>query len=236
MVGIDTGESVDQDRFGVDEGDVTLLRLGNADGSLASVSTFRRVGDDWQRVEATVCTNTTGNLVPVPGAEKLGSHDGLGSEEDQFTASDFPAGSVRVDDRASYDVAGLAMRRSIWAEPCDQGVCLTAGAKHTTITTGPVRPDPFRPEDRTSQLADPDDVVGQDSAYRLFAVYDRDDELSHVSWATKDGRRTRVQPIFGGGWPGQLFLVLAPTDEFSTLTVHPRDGRAREFTAAQIRD
>ena len=220
----------------VDEGGVTLLRLGNADGSLGSVSTFRSVGDGWQRIEATVCTNHTGNLVPVPGADKLGSHEGLGSTEDQFTAADFPAGSVRVDDRASYDVAGLARRRSIWAEPCGRGVCLTAGAKDTTITTGRVRPDPFRPEDRTSQLADPDDVVGTESAYQLFAVYDRDGELTHVSWATKDGRTTRVQPIFGGGWPGQLFLVLAPTRELGALTVHPREGDVRRFTAEQIRD
>jgi hypothetical protein len=220
----------------VDEGGVTLLRLGNADGSLASVSTFRAVGDDWQRIEATVCTNRTGNLVPVPGAGRLGSHEGLGSTEDQFTAADFPSGSVQIDDRASYDTAGLARRRSIWAEPCDGGVCLTAGAKKTTITTGRVRPDPFRPQDRTSQLADPDDMVGKESAYRLFAVYDRDGELSRVSWDTKDGRSTRVQPIFGGGWPGQLFLVLAPTEEFSTLTVRPREGDARSFTAEQIRD
>ncbi len=220
----------------VDEGGVTLLRLGNADGSLASVSTFRPDGDDWRRIEATVCTSDTGNLVPVPGADRLGDHEGLGSNEDQFTAADFPAGSVRVDDRASYDVAGLARRRSIWAEPCGRGVCLTAGTKKTTITTGRVRPDPFRPEDRTSQLADPDDMVGKESAYRLFAVYDRDGELSRVSWDAKDGQITWVEPVSGGGWPGQLFLVLAPTGDFGVLTVHPRQGEARNFSADQIRD
>jgi hypothetical protein len=220
----------------VDEGGVTLLRLGNADGSLASVSTFRPDGDGWQRIEARVCTSHTGNLVPVPGADRLGDHRGLGSAEGQFSAADFPAGSVRVDDRASYDVAGLARRRSIWAEPCGRGVCLTAGAKQTTITTGRVRPDPFRPEDRTSQLADPDDVVGMESAYRLFAVYDREDELTRVSWDTKDGAITWVEPVAGGGWPGQLFLVLAPAEEFAVLTVHPRQGEGRNFTAEQIRD
>ncbi|MGZ8743127.1 MAG: hypothetical protein ACXWXO_09415 [Nocardioides sp.] len=220
----------------IDEGGVTLLRLGNADGSLASVSTFRPDGDGWRRIESTVCTNATGNLVPVPGADRLGAHEGLGSTEEQFTAADFPAGSVRVDDRASYDVAGLARRRSIWAEPCGRGVCLTAGAEKTTITTGRVRPDPYRPEDRTSQLADPDDMVGKESAYRLFAVYDRDSELSRVSWDTKDGEITWVQPVEGGGWPGQLFLVLAPADTFGVLTVHPRQGEGRTFTAEQIRD
>ena len=220
----------------VDEGRVTLLRLGNADGSLASVSTFRPDGDGWRRVEATVCTNHTGNLVPVPGADRLGDHEGLGSSQDQFTAADFPAGSVRVDDRASYDVAGLARRRSIWAEPCGRGVCLTAGAEKTTITTGRVRPDPFRPEDRTSQLADPDDTVGKESAYRLIAVYDREGELSRVSWDTKDGEVTWVQPVLGGGWRGQLFLVLAPTEELRVLTVHPKEGEGRNFTADQIRD
>jgi hypothetical protein len=220
----------------VDEGGVTLLRLGNADGSLASVSTFRPDGDEWRRVEATVCTNHTGNLVPVPEDYRLGDHEGLGSTEGQFTAADFPPGSVRVDDRASYDVAGLARRRSIWAEPCGRGVCLTAGAERTTITTGRVRPDPFRPEDRTSQLADPDDMVGKESAYRLFAVYDRDGELRRVSWDMKDGKISWVEPVEGGGWPGQLFLVLAPAVDFAVLTVHPRQGEGRSFTAEQIRD
>ena len=230
-------ESVGAPRYELEQdGDTATLRLGNADGTLASVSTLRRAGSTWEPVTASVCGNRPGNLVPVDGADRLGDHRGLGGEPGQLTAEDFPPGSVRVDMRNSYDVAGLVRRRSIWAEPCDRGVCLTAGSRTATITTGPVRPDPFRPEDRTEQLADPDDVVGQRSAYRLFAVYDRDGELARVSWDTKGGRVTWVEPIPGGGWPGQLFLVLAPSDDFGVLTVHPKEGEGRNYTAEQIRD
>ena len=50
--------------------------LGNADGTLASRTTFRRGADGCERVEAVVCTGTSGNLVPTAGADRLGVHPG----------------------------------------------------------------------------------------------------------------------------------------------------------------
>jgi hypothetical protein len=231
-----SGEAADAPRWDVTERDgLSVLRLGDTDGTLASRTTFRRVGDRYERVKASVCTGTTGNLVPVDGSDRLGDHPGAGGPE-QYTAEDFAPGAVQLDARSSYDARGFARRRTLWVEPCDGRICVTAGSKTATTTLSTLRSDPTRPRDLTGHLADPDDVVGLEPPYRLFAVYDRDAALSRVSWDTRDGKVTWVEPVPGGGWAGRLFLVFVRSEELGAVTLHPREGASRNFTADQIRD
>jgi hypothetical protein len=213
--------------------DGAVLRLANADGSLASVVTFRRSGQGYERVAVTKCVNDASYA--DGGAPPLVT-EGLPASPDALTADDLAPGAVKVVDRMTYDTVGLAKRHGAWAEPCERRLCLVAGTRTGTITTGPLPREPV-PEDRTSQLTDPDDVVGQDVGLRLVAVYDSDDELSEVSWSDSAGRATSVEPVTAPGWSGQLFLILAPAQELDAVTVQPSDGgAATTYPAAEIRD
>lgn len=217
------------------DGESATLRLGNADGSLSSVSTLRLVGDRWEPVQVVRCEGDDGILVPVADADRLGVHGGPAWDPALRPDPERYPGTVVVDDRAYYDVAGVPRRRMIWVEPCGRRVCLTAGIE-TSHVSGAIRAGAFRPQDKTFSFLPPDDMVGRRSPYLLYAVYDRLDEVARVSWDSRAGDITWVEPVARGGWQGQLFLVLAPYDEFGVLTVHPRDGEARNFTAEQIPD
>ena len=137
-------------------------------------------------------------------------------------------------DRLTYDVRGLAKRHTMWAEPCGHTVCLIAGDTNA-FTRARLHASATSPVDSSSQLADPDDVVGQDLGLRLIAVYDRGDTLSRVSWDSYSGAITWVDPL-RGGWQGQLFLFPAPDDELAVVTLHPREGEGRNYQRSEFID
>ena len=58
-----------------DEGDTARLLLGNADGSLGSITTYDRVDGKWTMVDSTVCGDGTPG-VPTTDALQLGRHGG----------------------------------------------------------------------------------------------------------------------------------------------------------------
>ena len=128
----------------VENGDDATLRLGNADGSLASVSTFHRTPAGWDLVTTTKCAAADGGiLVPVDDPLRLGAH---GTKPYPARSMiDNPASAVLVDDRstlrrgragqAPHDL-GLAVRppdlRRRWhpdrdGAPRDQGGPATRG-------------------------------------------------------------------------------------------------------------
>ena len=91
----------------VENGDDATLRLGNADGSLASISTFRRTEAGWDLVTTTKCAAGDGGiLVPVDDPLRLGAR---GTQPYPARSMiDNPASAVLFDDRSTYDVAGLS--------------------------------------------------------------------------------------------------------------------------------
>ncbi|CAN5145739.1 hypothetical protein BH09ACT12_BH09ACT12_34860 [soil metagenome] len=227
-----TGEAAGAPRHEVAvDGDRATLRLGNDDGTLASVTTFDRVGESYRRVAVTKCSND-----PVAGSSSAALvTEGLPRTSSDLRAQDVAPGASLVADRLTYDVAGLAKRISMYAYPCQPRVCVEAGSRTDTRTRSSL-PRSGAPVDVTSQLADPDDVVGVDSAQLLVALYDADDEVVEVSWSDTAGAVTVVPAVADGEWRGQVFLVLVPTDSFASLTVTRSEGRSSEYSAVDLRD
>ncbi len=215
----------------VRRGDIAELRLGNADGTLASVVTFRRSDGEYERVSVTKCSNA--EAAGATSAPQPLVTPGLVPGPSDFAAGDFPPGAARVVDRLTYDTSGLEKRQSIWAHPCGERLCLVSGSRTSTQMTSRLRGD-GTPYDLTSQLSDPDDVVGIDPAQRLFAIYDTTGRSSSVSWTDRSGG-THPVPAADGAWSGRLFLVLVPSRSFDRLDVVTADAGPTSYSLADIR-
>lgn len=202
-----------------------VLRLGNSDGTLASIVEFKQTSKGFRTVRITKCSNEDPGAASSPELIVEGLPP---PGPDAFNEDNLRPGSLRVLDRLTYDVRGLAKRHTMWAEPCGQTLCFIAGTQSShTISRLPA--SALAPVDRTSQLADPDDTVGQDLGLRLIAVYDRHDTLAAVSWDSYDGAITGVEPLDDEGRSGQLFVILAPDAELAVVTLHPRTGEGRNY-------
>ena len=214
----------------VTRGDHAELRLGNADGTLASVTTFRQTGGGYERVSVTKCSNAA--AAGAASAPQPLVTPGLVAGPSDFAPRDFPPGAVQVVDRLTYDTSGLAKRQSIWGYPCGTRVCLVSGSRTSTQMTSRLRGDAM-PVDLTSQLSDPDDVVGIDPSQRLFAIYDMTGASSTVSWTDRSGTTNPVSAV-DGAWAGRLFLVLVPSSSFGTLDVATGDVGPESYSLADI--
>lgn len=202
-----------------------VLRLGNSDGTLASIVKFKQTPKGFRTVRITKCSNEDPGAALSPELIVEGLPPPV---PDAFNADSLPPGSLRVLDRLTYDVRGLAKRHTLWAEPCGKSICFIAGAKNSyTISRFPARSP--APVDHTDQLADPDDMAGQDVGLRLIAVYDRHDTLAAVSWDSYDGAITWVEPLDDEGRQGQLFVILAADAKLAVVTLHPRTGEGRNY-------
>jgi hypothetical protein len=201
------------------------VRFGDKDGTLASVVVFRRTRDGYQPVTVTKCTNGPGPRGPNadPDAPPPGS-GGPG----QLTAADFPSGSVKLFDSVTYDVNGLPLLRSLWAESCGKTVCLVAGKQDSSIR-GRIPWRAEKPSDATNFLYDSDTIVGQRTGYRLVLYYDRDNSLVTVSWRAKGGGEGAGEPV-SGSW-GTLWAMVVPRDEFAGVKLYRVDGT--EFIPAR---
>jgi hypothetical protein len=205
--------------------EATVLRLGNADGSLASLNTLHERPDGWVLDDMTACDGGDSMLVPTPDAGLLGQH----ADEPwpiESVAGDQP-GAVLLDDREFYNPAGVVGHRSLYAYPCGEDLCLAAsdgeGAEGDVLTAGTT------PTDLTDVFLPDEPLRDRDPPFVLLGVYDRDEELDRVAWqgpATRGPRR--AEAVDGPGWTGRLLVALAPydavADEAASVTVHPRDG------------
>jgi hypothetical protein len=224
------GEASSLPRYEVQRrGDLVRARFGNADGTLASVVVFRSAGDGYEPATITKCTNGPGPRGPdlEPGTLPPAT------DRDHFTPEDFSSGAVQLMETLTYDVNGLRLRSSVWAEPCGATLCLVAG-KSTSYARGRVPAADAAPSDATDFLYDADTIVGQRTGYRLIVSLDRDNALRAVSWETRAGESTEVEPVTGG-WSGQLFAMVVPRDELAVVTLHPRQGPPQVFRADEIR-
>ena len=212
-------------------GSTALLRVGNADGTLASITTFERRGAGYRRVSVTKCVNeqpTGAEPPPLVGND-------LPETSSLLRPRDVAPDAVVIADRLTYDVAGLVKRIRILAYECDDRLCLEAGSRGGTVLRSRL-PSTLRPVDLTQLLADPDDVVGVEPAQRLVAVHDRDGALAEVSWRDRAGGRTVVTPITVTGRSGRLFLVLAPTEALASVSIVDATGQRVDVAAVDLRD
>jgi hypothetical protein len=223
------GEAASLPRYEVARlGDRVRVRFGDSDGALASVVVFRPAADGYEPVTVTKCTNGPGLRGPDVAPGTLPPPTG----EDQLSAADFAPGAVELMETLTYDVNGLRLRGSVWAEPCGRTVCLVSG-KPTSYVRGRFPAAGAAPSDATAFLYDPDTVVGQRTGYRLFVSYDRDSTLRAVTWETRAGDVTEVEPVTGG-WRGQLFAMVVPRGAGVVVTLHPRSGPSQDFPASDI--
>ncbi|GAA4687302.1 hypothetical protein [Nocardioides nanhaiensis] len=210
-------------------GDRATLRLGNADGTLASRSSFERSGGSYRLLTVTRCSND-----PAAGSSSVPLVvEGLEPGADDLRAEDVSPTAVLVADRPTYDVSGLEKRTTAYADSCGARVCVTAGSRTGTRTVSTLPSAPV-PMDLTSQLTDPDDVVGVESAQLLVALHDRAGEVSEVAWRDTSGASTAVPAVAGGPWQGSLYLVLVPAARFDALQVEGRGGRT-DYAVGDLR-
>jgi hypothetical protein len=226
--------SVGAPRFAYSEdGDRALLRLGNADGTLAATATFRRTDGAWVLGTTHRCTGADGGiLVPGRGALRLGRHDAT-----PYSATDLgldPDRAVLVDDRTTYDESGLAQHRSVWAAPCGARLCVQGGTPLGYVIAD-LRATPA-PQDLTSLLLDPDAMVGRRRALVLWGVYDGRGDVEQVQARRDDGRLVDATVLQGPGWDGPLHLVLAASGTVDALLVRHADGRVTTHPAGSITD
>ena len=217
----------------VENGDAATLRLGNADGSLASVSTFRRSSAGWELVTTTKCAADDGGIL-VPGDRPLR----LGTRE----TTPYPAGSwirnptsaVLVDDRSTYDVAGLARHRTMWASQCGRRICLVDGTPTGFVSTEVKAAK--APADITSLLLEPDSMVGRTPSLVLWVVYDADRSVPSVEMRLRDGTTRAAERISGPGWRGRAYLALGRPGEVQSVQVRHRGGATTTYPAKDITD
>lgn len=206
----------------------TVLRLGNEDGSLASLNTMHRTEQSWVLDDMTACDGRDNMLVPAPNHGELGVH---GSEP--WPSEEVLGGrpqAVLVDDRAYYNAAGVVRHRSLYAFRCGEDVCFAA-SDGTDVTAEFVRGDTV-PKDLTPVFLPDHPLQDQPPPYSFLAVYDPDEQVTRVAWEpSRGGMLTWVDPMDDGAWPGNLFLVLAPHDPDGTVLVYPRDGGVRAYDA-----
>ena len=123
--------------------EATVLRLGNEDGSLASLNTMHRERQGWVLDDMTACYGDDDMLVPAADLDRLGVHGAEPWALDEVFGG--PADGVLVDDREYYNAAGLVMHRSLYVFPCAEDVCLS-NKQGDAVRAESVRGD-GRPED-----------------------------------------------------------------------------------------
>lgn len=203
-------------RWRLDErGDGAVLRLGNADGSLASRTDYRRTASGWEATGAWVCTGIAGP--PGDGGAQWGTGDRLGRHgyeprplPEEAAGDPADGAAVLVDDRAVHDEAGLRRaHESLWAQPCGTELCLTRVGPdgHRTVRL-PAEASPGA-RDVSAVMED----LGSPAAtgeWVLRVVWDPADTVSGVE-ASGDGRTWEGVRLRGEGWgQAQAFALLVP--------------------------
>jgi hypothetical protein len=216
-----------------EDGDRALLRLGNADGTLAATATFTRTGGGWRLDTTRRCVGARDGIA-VPGTDelRLGRRDATPYPAARFALD--PDGAVFVDDRTTYDQSGFARHRSVWAAPCDGRVCVAGGVpnSHSWGEIGRNR----APEDISGVLLDPDAMVGRKPSLVLWAVYDADGTVASVVARHRDGSTRPAEVVRGPGWTGRLLLLLDVPDRVARVTVRHTDGAVDDYTPEDIAD
>jgi hypothetical protein len=219
-------------------GDTATLRLGNADGSLGSVTTYAMVGGVWQMRTARVCAGAGDlPLAPVAGAMRLGEHgaEPWPAERLDVGVAGLPAGFV--DDRPSYNLAGVIEgHRSMYVEPCARdGWCWVAGEPDSYLRTGRIPPSiqSGRPHDVSVLLVDPDMMVGRENPFGVWA-YDVD-QPGDFSALLRDGTVVPAKEVTQPEWRGRrVLVVLALRSEVLTLQFAAAGGEVMTWEPGEL--
>lgn len=207
------------------EGDTATLRLGNADGSLASRSRFVRGDGGWVPVEALTCAGDGSPLLTgTTEPDRLTDRPPTPGALDERPLTGKQPGSVLVDRRGFYDVSGLLHDRTVWATPCGRKLCVRAGVRdsYAIAEVAPGTP----PSDLSTAFLPPDDMVGIAPPYAFVVVHQPD---ATVTWRDTAGTVHEAQRI------GDAWYVLAPHDTLAEVVVQPRGGEPRGWTLDEMR-
>jgi len=216
--------------FDVD-GDRAQLRLGNADGSLGSVTTYDLVDGRWEMRTAQVCSGVGDQpLTDVPGALTLGQHGQTPWPADRFGT--MHADAAFVDDRPYYNLAGVIEgHRSMYVEPCGRHWCWYAGEpdsflrdwRNSTVDSGV-------PIDVSKLLVNPDMMVGRKNAFAVWAMDGTSDQLRSFSVTLDDGTVIEATTFTSPSWDGRrVLVVLAPAAELVSLQATYGDGSHHQW-------
>lgn len=212
-------------RYEFDEqGDRAYLRFGNADGTLGTLSEFRREGDEWVRFRTEVCVGEDGSIgFPERREWRLEEHSEpymwvAGMPEDPATSSSW----TLVDSRRYYDDIGLVRHRAIYAGLCGEKLCLRSGSP--TEGSGYDLPAGVIPHDASSIFMPFDEIEERKNPYGFWVLYDADGVVESLT-AKLRGKKERTTFTFSvDSWPGRLFAVLVPFDEVESVTVQRVEG------------
>jgi hypothetical protein len=174
-----------------DDGATARLLLGNADGSLGSITTYQRADDEWAMVEATACGNGTPSA-PTADELRLGEH-GVEPWPAKGILDPAPgdAEPLLLDDRPVYDYSGLVKRhRSIYVQPCGQRLCWVTGQPKSIVSD---RLTPNRRHDVSDLFFLPDDMVGRTNPLEVSAYWSPD------GGPEMDSMRSFTHPSWGRG-------------------------------------
>lgn len=198
-----------------EDGDSARLYLGNADGTLGSVSSYTRRDDTWVLSQSTVCGNGS-PATPTSDGLRLGVRDTEPHPpQNALATGDRGLTPVLVDDRSVYDYSGLVTRhRSLYVAPCGARFCWSSGQPGSAITTQ----SPTGSRDARGGLRDlsgifflADDMVGRDQPFVFLAIPDQPGatafEVTAGSEVYSGARLT--DPSWGGR---AVWVALAPYD------------------------
>jgi hypothetical protein len=178
-----------------DDGTTARLLLGNADGSLGSITTYERGDGNWAMVEATACGSGAPG-VPTADGLRLGEHGGEPwPAKGALDPAPGDAQPVLLDDRAVYDYSGLVRRhRSIYVQPCGQRLCWVTGEPKSIVRD---RLTPGRLHDVSDLFFLPDDMVGRTNPLELMAY-----------WSPRGGpAMSSMQTVTHPSWDGGKLYV-----------------------------
>ncbi len=210
----------------VEDGNRATLRLGNDDGSLGSITTYRAVGDGWAPVSAVACGSGETPGVPTRDELRLGTH-GYPPYKPWMARQYYDGAAVLVDDRAVYDYSGLVTRhRSMYVAPCGARLCWETG-RPTGMVIGRLRADvPTVAQDVSSLFFEPDDLVGRDNPFGMWAVWDPDGTVRALRVGLNGGRVRESQTFTDASWDGGvLHVVVAPRASTRWVEAETSDGQ-----------
>jgi hypothetical protein len=207
----------DAPRYEFEEaGDRAFLRFGNADGSLATLSEFRRVDGEWTRHRTEVCVGKDGSVaVPTRHPLDLGNFADVPYDPTGVA----PRRASLVDARFYYDTVGLKRVRSIWANACGPNMCLSSGDEGglrstITIKSGEV------PTDASALFLPFDNIPERHNPYGLWVVYNGESRVSSILAYDRDGQVVgTTSGKYVDGWGGDLKFIVAPFDEVARIEV-----------------
>jgi len=214
----------------VEDGDTARLLLGNADGTLGSVTRYERRDGDWQMVGSQACANGT-PAAPTSDALRLGVHEfDPWPAEGGLEVGNPRAEPVLVDDRPVYDHSGLADRhRSIYVAPCGPHVCLAVGEPTSVVLP---RFRTFSGRDAgvlgtTCSFFTPDDMVGRRAPYTLVVAWDALGRTTDLTVAASGDTHQGVSFTDPSWGPQQVWVALVPTPSSGVKMLsrlHDADG------------